>query len=241
MKNVLVLEDNQISRNLIAESLSVIAKNLKIYAIGNIYEAYKIAMTKRMELFIVDIVLDSKIPGDVSGIEFVDRIRRIEHYKYVPVVMMSSLEDLKFVVFNHLHCYGYLEKPIDMDSMKSILRDALEVPVIHHEKEYAYFRKDGILYSILKDDILYIETANRKNRITCKKEQIDVMYKSCKKSLEDLDSKQFIQCNRSTIVNKRCIKSVDCVNRYILLNECETILELGANMKKKFLQEFLND
>lgn len=241
MKNVLVLEDNQISRNLIAESLSVIAKDLKIYAIGNIYEAYKIAMTKRMELFIVDIVLDSKIPGDVSGIEFVDRIRRIEHYKYVPVVMMSSLEDLKFVVFNHLHCYGYLEKPIDMDSMKSILRDALEVPVIHHEKEYAYFRKDGILYSILKDDILYIETANRKNRITCKKEQIDVMYKSCKKSLEDLDSKQFIQCNRSTIVNKRCIKSVDCVNRYILLNECETILELGANMKKKFLQEFLND
>lgn len=241
MKNVLVLEDNQISRNLIAESLSVIAKDLKIYAIGNIYEAYKIAMTKRMELFIVDIVLDSKIPGDVYGIEFVDRIRRIEHYKYVPVVMMSSLEDLKFVVFNHLHCYGYLEKPIDMDSMKSILRDALEVPVIHHEKEYAYFRKDGILYSILKDDILYIETANRKNRITCKKEQIDVMYKSCKKSLEDLDSKQFIQCNRSTIVNKRCIKSVDCVNRYILLNECETILELGANMKKKFLQEFLND
>lgn len=241
MKNVLVLEFKKVSRNLIVESLSAIAKNLKIYAVSNTYEAYKIAMTQSVELFIVDVILDANIPGDVSGIEFVDRIRKIEHYKYVPIVMISSLEDPKFFAFNHLHCYSYLEKPVDMNTMKRVFKEALEVPVMRQEKEYAYFRKDGILYCVLKDDILYIETANRRNRITCRKEQIDVLYKSCKKSLEELDSKQFIQCNRSTIVNKRHIKFVDSVSRYIFLKESETVLELGVNMKKRFLQEFLND
>ncbi len=241
MKNVLILEDNQITRNLIVEILSGVAKNLKVYAVGNIYEAYKIAMTQGIELFIVDIVLDTSVPGDVSGIEFVDRIRKITSYKYVPVVILASLEDPKFFVFNHLHCYSYLEKPVDIDTMKKVLKEALEVPVIRYEKEYAYFRRDGILYSILKSDILYIETANRKNRIVCRKEQINVAYKSCKSFLEELDSKQFIQCNRSTIVNKKHIKAVDYVNRYIYLKEPGMVLELGVSIKKRFLQELMDD
>lgn len=241
MKNVLILEDNQITRNLIVEILSGVAKNLKVHAVGNIYEACKIAMTQEIELFIVDIVLDTSVPGDVSGIEFVDRIRKIASYKYVPVVILAPLEDPKFFVFNHLHCYSYLEKPVDIDTMKKVLKEALEVPVIRYEKEYAFFRKDGILYSILKSDILYIETANRKNRIVCRKEQLYVAYKSCKRFLEELDSKRFVQCNRSTIVNKKHIKAVDYVNRYIYLKESGTVLELGVSIKKRFLQELMDD
>lgn len=122
MKNVLILEDNQITRNLIVEILSGVAKNLKVYAVGNIYEACKIAMIQEIELFIVDIVLDTSVPGDVSGIEFVDRIRKITSYKYVPVVILAPLEDPKFFVFNHLHCYSYLEKPIDIDTMKKSIK-----------------------------------------------------------------------------------------------------------------------
>ena len=60
-------------------------------------------------------------------------------------------------------------------------------------------------------------------------------YKSCKAMLEELDSDDFIKCNRGTIVNLSYIKTVDTVNRMIHLRESDRVLEIGPVMKKSFM------
>ena len=77
----------------------------------------------------------------------------------------------------------------------------------------------------------------RHNRIVCKEENIETGYKSCKQLLELLDSDNFVQCNRNTIVNRQYIKIIDSTNRYIILKGSSIVLEIGIIMKKGFLQK----
>ena len=237
MKKVLVVEDNTNSRSMIVNVLSQIDPALKIYQTGNVEEAYYIAMCQSIELFIVDIILNKNVPGDVSGIVFADRLRKCKQYKYIPMIIITALEDLKLNAYSHLHCYSYLEKPIDIGRMKSVLKEALEIPVVRQKNEYVYFRKDGILYSVCKNDIMFITVEGRHNRIVCKEENIETGYKSCKQLLELLDSDNFVQCNRNTIVNRQYIKIIDSTNRYIILKGSSIVLEIGIIIKKGFLQK----
>ena len=237
MKKVLVVEDNINSRNMITNVLSQIDPSLKIYETGSAEEAYYIAICQSIQLFIVDIILNKDVPGDVSGIVFADRLRKCKQYKHVPIVIITALEDPKLNAYSHLHCCSYLEKPIDIEGMKSVLKEALEIPVVKEKNEYVYFRKDGILYSVCMKDIIFITVEGRHNRIVCKEEIIETGYISCKQLLELLDSDDFVQCNRSTIVNRQYIKTIDTTNRYITLKGTDIILEIGIIMKKGFLQK----
>lgn len=57
--------------------------------------------------------------------------------------------------------------------------------------------------------------------------------------LKELDSKDFVKCNRSTIVNMSYIKKIDTVNRYIYLRGSKEVLDIGAIMIKSFMNRFL--
>lgn len=72
-KKILIVEDSEYYMNLVTDSLINI-ENTILYKAENISEAYRIAMEKNIDVFIVDVVLDTKVLGDVSGIVFVDRI-----------------------------------------------------------------------------------------------------------------------------------------------------------------------
>ena len=75
-KKILIVEDSEYYMNLVTDSLINI-ENTILYKAVNISEAYRIAMEKNIDVFIVDVVLDTKVLGDVSGIVFVDRIRTV--------------------------------------------------------------------------------------------------------------------------------------------------------------------
>ena len=66
-------------------------------------------------------------------------------------------------------------------------------------------------------------------------------FKSCKKIVEDIASKDFIQCNKNTVVNRQYIHNIDGTNRYITLVENRGKLEIGPRLKKEFLRRLEND
>lgn len=80
-KKILIVEDSEYYMNLVTDSLINI-ENTILYKAENISEAYRIAMEKNIDVFIVDVVLDTKVLGDVSGIVFVDRIRTVPRYRF---------------------------------------------------------------------------------------------------------------------------------------------------------------
>ena len=236
MKSVLIIEDNPTSMEMLARIVNEVDPEIAVYRAVNQNEAYAAAMKVTMDLFLVDIILDTKNPGDVSGVTFANRIRMVEKYKYAPMIFITALEDARMYAYSDLHCYYYLEKPYDADKARKVIKEALEVPQKKNIPHDVFFRKDGILYKKNISEVIYIENVKGGQTVHFTDGDLRLSYKPCKTILEELDSEKFLQCSRYMIVNRDFVDAVDTVNRYITLRGGYGQIELGLTFKKKFLK-----
>lgn len=238
MKNVLIVEDKDTHRKTLSVLLRNLRCNIQIYEAGNIEEAYSIAMENNINLFLIDIILDVEGFGDVSGLRFAENIRNVSKYSFTPLIFITSLEDPQLYAYREIHCFGYIEKPFEPLEVERLVRKALEFPEVKDEDTNIYFRKEGIVYSVKRKDIIYIEVSKRKLVIHTTKEELTMSYKSCEQLLRELASDDFLQCSRYVIINKNFVQSVDYINRYIKLHGVERVVEIGTSMKKRVKNEF---
>lgn len=237
MKEVLILEDKEDARLALEHLVKQVDSNARIYMASDEEEAYVIAMKKTIDVFLIDIILHPEIPGDQSGVDFVQSMRTVEKYYFTPIIFITTLYDPKLHMYSTVHCYQFIEKPFDAEKVKDTIRDALRYHTEDTSKKDIVFRVDGLLEKVAIDDIMYIENRNHKVYITTVDDKLRVAYRTCKQMLERLDSDKFMQCNRGTIVNFDYIKKVDSVNRYIYLKNCKDVLEIGPVMQKTFMSE----
>lgn len=238
-KQVLIVEDNTKSMELIEKCLCDF-EELILFKAENSEKAYKYAMENNIELFIVDLILDTEKPGDVSGIKFVEKIRTVERYKFAPIIVTTSLEDPKMHIYAQLHCYRYFEKPYDMKEFKHSVKEALKYNIAKEQRQFFYYKNDGVIYSIKIKEIVYIKNSGVKTCIyQVGNRKISIPYRSCKNILLELSSDKFLKCNKNTIINIEYVHNVDAVNRYITLINGYGVIDIGARMKKRFLDEFL--
>lgn len=239
MKKILILEDVKIHRTALEKILEDIS-DIQVLVAETMETAYKLSMENTINLFLVDIILDTQVRGDVSGLKFVEAIRKNLKYSFTPLIFITSLEDPKLYAYSELHCFGYIEKPFDPTTVKNLIKDALKFPYIEDGGKNLYFRNEGIMYAINSKDIVYIENSKRKLLIHTTKDKFAVLYKTCKEILEELESKRFIQCNRCTIINKNYIETIDYANRFIKLKGVDEEVEIGVAMKKRVMDELSN-
>ena len=238
MKKILVLEDNVVTLKYIMSLVQDLDKNV-IFACSDVRDAYKYALEKEIDLFIIDIILDTSRLGDSSGLKFVDGIRDIDRYAFTPVIFVTSLEDARLYTYEKLHCYSFVEKPFDPNKLKELIIQCLNFPSIEQKRKTMYFRKDGIILAADRDEIVYVECINHILNIHMKQgDLLSVPYVTLKKFLSDIDSDDFIQCSRSAVVNKRYIHNVDITNRVIQLKKQIGTVEIGI-MYKKGLKDIL--
>lgn len=236
-KKVLIIEDNKASMDALVELTKECNSTSVIYCADTSAMAYKYAMENSIDLFLIDIMLDKNIKGDVSGIVFADKMRNLPEYKFTPIIFVTALEDQAMSAFHNLHCYGYIEKPFDLDKVRTTIADALQFPAGQERKNrYIYYRKDGILFSLDTEKIMYIEVVGRKLSVCMIDENVEISYRTCSSMMSELDSEDFLQSSRSTIVNRKYIEYVDEANCYIGMKDGK-ILEIGKTRKKKFLKE----
>ena len=139
--------------------------------------------------------------------------------------------------FQNLHCYGYIEKPFEFEKVKENVKNALKYPVKdERNNRYFYYRKEGILYSIDTEQVIYIETVNRSLFVYLQDERIELPYKTCSSMLRELNTEVFLQCHRNIVVNRKFIHYVDEANKYVNMKNGK-MLNIGRVFKKKFLQE----
>lgn len=232
MKKILILEDNQtMLRNLSQMVMDIESKNI-VYSFQEIKDAYQCAMDKVIDLFIVDIILDRSKPGDSSGLTFVENIRRVNHYAFTPIIFVSSLEDAKLYTYENLHCYSFIEKPFDVERLKKLVEQSLRFEDSRSTSKTLYFRKDGIILAVEREDIVYAESIRHIMHIHTRHGDImEIPYITLKKLLDDLDCGDFIQCSRSTIVNKKFIHNIDIPNSVIQLKNNAGRVEIGITFK----------
>lgn len=226
-RNILILEDSSENRETIRSIASTCDSVGEIFCTGNVSDAYKITMENDISLFLVDIILSPKDPGNIAGIKFVDKIRSVPRYQFVPVIIVTQLYDEMFTAFQNLHCYGYVEKPFDENRLRSLIESALKMPLENStEAEFLYYRKDGVIYSVACDDIVYAEASMRKIILHTTDDDIVIHYKAIYELLKELPATYFVQCHRSLIVNRQYIQSLDKANRVITMKD-GTLIDVG--------------
>lgn len=233
MKKILILEDNPTTLKNLSQIVLNIAANSAVYPFGDLKEAYQCAMDRAIDLFIVDIILDRNKPGDSSGLKFVENIRKIYHYAFVPIIFVTSLEDAKLYTYEKLHCYSFIEKPFDVERLQQLVQQCLRFEESRMTSKTLYFRKEGIILAVERKDIVYAESINHIMHIHTKQDDVlEIPYVTLKKLLDDLDCADFIQCSRSAIINQKYIDNLDIPNQVVQLKNGYGRVGIGIRYKK---------
>lgn len=240
MKTILILEDNQSSLDMLVKIVGELELETEVRSATNLEQAYIHMIKGSIDLFLIDIILDSHNSGDVSGIKFVEYIRQQKKYEYTPVIFVTSLDDPNLYCSRDFHCYGYIEKPYNVVHAKKTIREALLMPLQPERSASIYFRNNGLLYKKDKARIVYIENSRRCRIIHATDGDVKLAYLPCREILQELDSDRFIQCSRYTIINKDFIEHIDIANRYIKLKGYLEPIEIGVMYKKFFMRNVVN-
>ena len=237
MKNILILEDNPKALIHITNIVEEIGIKCTICSFKDVKNAYQCAMEKTIDLFLIDIILDTNHPGDISGLTFIENIRNVIRYNFTPVIFITSLEDPKLHTYENLHCYSYIEKPFDENKVRKTIEQSLRFTKSVMDSKTIYFRKDGIIFAVERDDIVYAKSINHIMHIHTKQgDTLEIPYLTIKKLLEETDSSDLLQCSRSVLINKNYVQNVDIPNRFIQLNNHYGKVEIGV-MFKKYIKE----
>lgn len=236
-RNVLIVEDNRACMEALTELTRKCDTVGAVFCVDNSADAYKYAIENEIDLFLVDIILDGKNAHDISGIVLIDHLRKMMRYEFTPVIFITSLVDEALNAFHNLHCYDYIEKPFDLEKVGKIISTALKAPLCDdRESGVFYYRKDGVLYALNIDRMIYLETSFRNVMIYTLDETIEIPYVSLKNFMKDLPRRHFIQCSRNVVVNRRFIEYVDKVNQMVKLRNGK-VVKIGGRMKKGFFEE----
>jgi DNA-binding LytR/AlgR family response regulator len=228
-KNCLIIEDNSAQRDLMRKIVSRSSAEVNIFDVNNIWDAYRILLEHTIDVFIVDIVLETEKQGDTSGMELVRIVRSIPQYRFTPVIFVTSLEDPQLFAYRNLHCFAYLEKPYDYDEIREIVRRALGYTTPRKDQEILCLKKEGVLYPFRIDKIVYIESCQRNVTIHKRGGKTEKMpYMTCNRILEAADNSALIQCSRGVIVNRHYVKTVDKLNRILDLRDSKIRLPIGG-------------
>lgn len=233
MRKILILEDNLAALEHLAGIISEVDMRSEVYSFVDIKNAYQCALERTIDLFLIDIILDTSHPGDVSGLKFAENIREVESYRFVPIIFITSLEDSRLYTYEKLHCYSFIEKPFDEEQVKQSVEQCLKFPENWKGRKTLFFRKEGIILAVEREDITYAECCEHIMRIyTRQGDVLKIPYLTLKKLLEEIDSPDFIQCSRNTIINRKYIQNVDIPNRMIHLKSNCGMVEIGVMFKK---------
>ncbi len=239
MKKVLILEDNGAMLEYLSDIVGEVGIKTTVFPCDNVKDACQCALKNTIDLFLVDIILDTKRPGDTSGLHFVEDIRQIKRYGFTPVIIVTSLYDEKLVTYEALHCYGFIEKPFDRNRLKTLVEEALAFPGIDNQAKILKFHKDGIILAVESGRIVYVESIDHVLHIhTTYDDVMHIPYKTIRGFLEEADSSDFLQCSRSTVINIRHVHNVDLVNGVIQFQEGMGRVNIGVMFKKQVKEIF---
>jgi two-component system chemotaxis response regulator CheY len=109
MKNVLVVDDSRIMRNIVKNTFSLLKIPCQFIEAGNGREALQKLQTQPVHL----VLLDWNMP-ELSGLDFLKQVRAKEEYKNLPIIMVTS-EAARYNVIEALKngATDYIIKPVN--------------------------------------------------------------------------------------------------------------------------------
>ena len=152
--SILVVDDNKNNTTLLKKRLEKLGNTVKVANDG--IDAIKITENSQLDLILLDIIMPN-----MNGYEVLDFLKKDKRYHEIPVIMLSSMDDLTSIYrCIELGADDYVTKPFDKLVLearisacieKKQLRDKEKILLgeIRKEKE----KSDNLLLNILPKDI----------------------------------------------------------------------------------------
>jgi two-component system response regulator LytT len=181
-------------------------QHCNVYCAITAQECLTLIAQHEMDLIILDIDLP-----DQSGLEIVQRIRKIPGYEFVWIILLSINPQYETEAFKKTHCYDYVIKPYDAEALfgtVQMLSRYKTVAVGDKEREFVTFKQRDQYIRVLTKDILYIEVIGN-NSTLYTYSQIFSLRKMSLKKLKLMLPRYFVQCHKSFIVNRNYIEKIN--------------------------------
>ncbi|QQO11076.1 response regulator [Breznakiella homolactica] len=109
MKTILVVDDSRIMRNIVKNTFSAMRIPCQYVEAANGREALKQLESQKIHL----VLLDWNMP-ELSGLEFLKKVRSMDEYKDMPIIMVTS-EAARYNVIEALKngATDYIIKPVN--------------------------------------------------------------------------------------------------------------------------------
>ena len=142
--NILYIEDEASIKENVKKTLELFCDN--VYDEECIENAKKTLEKNRIDIIISDINLP-----DISGIDFIKELRKID--KTIPVIILSAYTDKNYLLeATKLKLVDYLTKPIDFKSLNSALNKCVDE--ILDNSRYIISFKNNIQYNVLHKKLI---------------------------------------------------------------------------------------
>lgn len=231
MTDVLILEDEPVSLQALAEILTTYSDDIRVHKASSRKEAKDLLDKEiRYGLFLLDVNLSGDDRENIGGILFAREVRERFEYTFTPIVMVTAIGSMEMQAYRELHCYQYIMKPFERKQVEEVVRKVLEKE--NREKTpMIAVKKDGINYRLKCADIRYLEAIPRGTRLHLAAEKLDVPYVTLRQMLLKMPKEMFVQCHRMYAVNKNEVEYYDTVNRIIRIKNCSDTVEIGVTYK----------
>ncbi len=124
--NILLVEDNPADQNLTLRAFrkARFAANINIASDGNeaLDYLYKSRYSNHKEYVFPDLILlDVNMPG-MNGIEFLKKIKKIEDFAKIPVIILTVSEHERDILETYeLGVSAYIRKPVQADNFINVI------------------------------------------------------------------------------------------------------------------------
>jgi len=230
---VLIIEDDELIRAL----LDVIITELGHHIVGSIDNAVDALVAYSVHQPHV-VISDIEINGNIDGIELAKKFLQIR--KCQLLFLTGNTNDDTFNRAKKLAPLAFISKPI----VRVELERSIDLAVEHSNETIGFVTEsmpaDGCLYTRIGNklkkiaiaDIEYIEVDGKYSSISIANRLVN-----CKISLKELQAKlpqkDFLQVNRSSVINLNCIEDIDMARQMIKMPSAE--ISIGRNFKESLL------
>lgn len=236
MKYILIIEDNYAQAEYLAAILS--KHNYHTTIAHDFDSAINLILNTSLhyDIFFSDIVLND-IHGH-TGLDIGNFIRTLKRYKLTPIVYITAIASHISSAINNVHCYGYLIKPYTESDLVNIINDIESDNIIKSNTGNIWvYDECGVMLNVNINEIIYISSYKaRYIKIITKSNNFTDTKHRLSNILDELPD-NFLQCNKSTIINVNRITVIDKTTNFISLQNHN--LKIGRKYKEQLLTAIL--
>ena len=232
MKKILIVEDDKKVSALLKQYILEIDCTLETILFSRATDAYQYSKGEKVDLFVLDIQL-----LDYKGTSLAKQLRTLPQYKFTPIIFASALAGEELTMYRDVKCHSFLIKPYTKKEFMQAFYDALEMSKqMNPMPKMLRIEQKSFIFEYEISKIVYMESFGKKVVIYTQKNaqslhQDTVSGYSLTRLLEMLSANNFIQCHKSYLVNRSCIRKIDKQEMTISLMRDDMKIPIGEKYR----------